>query len=1233
MSFSSSMNRSPYPGIPPSQRDYICGHLGRKWCSYCQSCLRCPPKEHCVKKHEEARNRRPGRRSRSKAAIANSRGNVITPNKDRASKQMAVQKLECIIDDDDSRESSHSDSSDVSSSDDDNVEPIQSCKEVTVKVLNITMSAPTEDLPLKLQREAVESDIKRKLEKIASLEVELAKIKKEIASASDGEFACSAELLCSIIQNSVNNFNSKEKLQLLYSVLGIDDESAIRAVAEINRHGYSAHEMKPHSRQLRRASLVYSAISNAIDNVICSKCKVSDAFVVAHRLAGNTEKVRQLKKLEETTLDLSILGDASASKVADALLARNYEQKTLKRLVKERCVHLVNTRNDLPPIRTNRKKFGKQRTLTARQICDMIMNGETLTKAKRYPFRVPIVKLISAMEFLSTKLPFRPGITRSITVGEYTFDFLPVYQRGGKNAKKLFKEYAKSQMEHGETFLGRHSFNELVKFLSKKGETKTGLSTYYVKLAHAFDNLGKMLEKIDSIAQAHSMELSEADKATKMTKESGELKDFLTYGYAKSHLQIESKIPSHCCRHALNERDTCKDLPNNRHTHNEGDEDCKQCARVFTYFDEFAQLVTQVRDKLPEDATGERQELTGMLETVPLLKDHMIKYMGHQVRAFVQHHEIKQRYKNLQEDVEIILTLDHKQKTLSMKHREGQVEYFGKAGMSLLGAMKARRVRRLDKKRTNTMKTGIEKIHFDVVFDRYKSQDSPQVLGALQCLIDFIHQEFPEVKKVTLLSDNASCFASHDCIPFIYDFNQRLKDAGKNIRVDCWIFTEACTGKDDLDAHFSFINTLFGSYILDEDHKIMTEDDMFEALQYEGGLAGSYAIKLDSASLALGKKHVYDSDKEKKAFKATKTGVRATHEIEWPEPGNEGTDNVPACIRTISRITEWENITPRKINNYPTRVLDVKIAKSWKGDWEDRTIWNKTPRFRFDDADAEEDEPALPTNQPQPKANSKEAKIKQALSVSGIGFGVDERAAEVTLSDCCGFFKTGWARYPKQTEGKPMKKEVQLELMRLWRKGQKDKSGKVTAEQAFCFLTDPVDGLIRKDWPERFNVSIIKIKSFFQKNESEMKRIEKTLLEGGDATAAEDLKERLESLVGERVALYKRVDDVDVVKLGVVMELEKLRKEGRGRGSRTVGAFYTVEYDDGSIDKSVIDSEIDAAMKLFEEVGDENLVREAEEEALQDLLQDFVRQKSTDGFELPLQDLAHRSIESDNESP
>ena len=40
-----------------------------------------------------------------------------------------------------------------------------------------------------------------------------------------------------------------------------------------------------------------------------------------------------------------------------------------------------------------------------------------------------------------------------------------------------------------------------------------------------------------------------------------------------------------------------------------------------------------------------------------------------------------------QDPKKVLIVMDHKQKILQMKYREGQVEYYGKKGMSMLGTM------------------------------------------------------------------------------------------------------------------------------------------------------------------------------------------------------------------------------------------------------------------------------------------------------------------------------------------------------------------------------------------------------------------------------------------------------------------------------------------------------------------------------------------------------------------
>jgi hypothetical protein len=63
-----------------------------------------------------------------------------------------------------------------------------------------------------------------------------------------------------------------------------------------------------------------------------------------------------------------------------------------------------------------------------------------------------------------------------------------------------------------------------------------------------------------------------------------------------------------------------------------------------------------------------------------------------------------------------------------------------------------------------------------------------QVLGALQVIVkEHIKQHYPEIRTVTLQSDNASCCATHDAIPFVHHLNAETRDS--NLQIVKWINT------------------------------------------------------------------------------------------------------------------------------------------------------------------------------------------------------------------------------------------------------------------------------------------------------------------------------------------------------------------------------------------------------------------------------------------------------------
>jgi hypothetical protein len=192
--------------------------------------------------------------------------------------------------------------------------------------------------------------------------------------------------------------------------------------------------------------------------------------------------------------------------------------------------------------------------------------------------------------------------------------------------------------------------------MTKKGQSKTGLSTYYVKLTHAFNVFIEMLKRLTIMDNVKSLEWLQHE--TKLLREDcNTRKDFLTYRYSKEHLQIDDKSPSHCCRHSLNGNNTCSD-----HSHENMSQECKECSHTVQFFSKFTGLIGKIRTDVdccltPEEA----QELDSMAAAAPALKDTVVKYMGHRSRAYAQFYEIKLLYQLLSND-EVLIIIDHKQK-------------------------------------------------------------------------------------------------------------------------------------------------------------------------------------------------------------------------------------------------------------------------------------------------------------------------------------------------------------------------------------------------------------------------------------------------------------------------------------------------------------------------------------------------------------------------------------------
>ena len=63
-----------------------------------------------------------------------------------------------------------------------------------------------------------------------------------------------------------------------------------------------------------------------------------------------------------------------------------------------------------------------------------------------------------------------------------------------------------------------------------------------------------------------------------------------------------------------------------------------------------------------------------------------------------------------------------------------------------------------------------------------------------------------------------------------------------------WIFTEAQTGKTQLDTQYSFLNKSFQAYVEDE-NEILIEDDIMKAISFNEGIYVTTSVLVDVVNL------------------------------------------------------------------------------------------------------------------------------------------------------------------------------------------------------------------------------------------------------------------------------------------------------------------------------------------------------------------------------------------------
>ena len=380
--------------------------------------------------------------------------------------------------------------------------------------------------------------------------------------------------------------------------------------------------------------------------------------------------------------------------------------------------------------------------------------------------------------------------------------------------------------------------------------------------------------------------------------------------------------------------------------------------------------------------------------------------------------------------------MDHKQKVQNMKYREGQVEYYGKKGMSVLGTMVVQWVTKDDDK-----EMGFQYSIMDYIISGYTGQDNVQVCAILQLLCSSVQKMHPDVNEICLQSDNATWFSSQEMIPFIHHLNAEHP----SVTINKCIFTEAQTGCGILDTHFSYVNIVLKSYV-EDGNDIDMEEDIFKALSYHHGIAGTTVVLVDGSRLK--------GPSLETKYNCDKMGSRETHELRW--------DWNQAMLIKSSGVTEPITVTSKKLMKHKKLHLHATIKEEFK-----------SPKPSLFTSSCKSTEVV---DEKKGKSSKTEAYVT-ALEDAGV---ICSNTPIQTCIDTCvntpSQFTCSWAVYPGNTKEK-MSQRVYVQLKKMFELGHNDKIRKVSADCAKQIL---VDGILFESWAEKLVVSIPRIKTFSQ---------------------------------------------------------------------------------------------------------------------------------------------------------
>ena len=390
--------------------------------------------------------------------------------------------------------------------------------------------------------------------------------------------------------------------------------------------------------------------------------------------------------------------------------------------------------------------------------------------------------------------------------------------------------------------------------------------------------------------------------------------------------------------------------------------------------------------------------------------------------------------------------MDYKQKILSKKQNESQVDYFGKSGMSFLGAMLVRK-----NEDGEFMHNFIDCVIYDSA-----SQGGKDLLPPLEAIFKHIAEYFKETtcKTLIIVSDNATNFTGASLFPFIHSLNANPELPSVKI----WMYSEPQRGKTLLDTHFSFVTLKLNQALL-AGIPHMNTLELYKALTYRGGLSAT-SVLLVACRDDLD--DVFSKCEKAQGIKGLRNGISQVHEIQFHTDDNKLTTHLQYGLPQHSNTNteRWE-----------TKLLPCStVLKQYVSDAASGLVFGQPSKGSREEVRKNAGTTTLPT-----LLQDVVAKAQSGMNENLHQQATETRAIAATSLPSTFTLEKRWTK-KKNRKYLNLSPEVKDQLDKMYEQGVKDSKNKVKAEAACLELKS---GILEKLWDQKKVCTVAKIKSYF----------------------------------------------------------------------------------------------------------------------------------------------------------